>query len=247
MVNKKSIPLIIVLIIVFINNLSFSQCTTNPKIIIDSTYGLSKTLNSNAIQTEGQTYKWKPSKGLSCSECLKPIFLFSLDTIVNYTLTTFDRNQKCVRIDKFKVVSENRNVKEATIDRDLDIHEIKEGPIGRQGFIPNPDLKVNESAPYTNVEEQAYFSGYKDFLMNNLKYPQTAIEDAISGRCYLTFIVSETGVISNIQVARGVSGCPDCDAEAVRIVKLMPAWTPAKIGGKPVRSYFNLSISFSIG
>jgi protein TonB len=47
-----------------------------------------------------------------------------------------------------------------------------------------------------------------------------------------------------VTVQRGVPDCPACDKEAIRVVMLMPKWTPAKIGGKPVKSVFSLPIKF---
>jgi protein TonB len=43
-----------------------------------------------------------------------------------------------------------------------------------------------------------------------------------------------------------VSLYPECDAEAIRVVKKMPKWKPGKQMGKPVRCYFNLPIRFTL-
>jgi protein TonB len=62
----------------------------------------------------------------------------------------------------------------------------------------------------------------------------------------LKFVVNESGSISDVQVLKGVPGCSDCDKEAIRVVKSMPAWKAAKMTGKAVKCYFNLPISFKI-
>lgn len=100
------------------------------------------------------------------------------------------------------------------------------------------------------VEENAEFPGgmgaLKKYLAENIKYPQTAQELGIGGRCYLQFVVSAKGNISNVEVKRGVPDCPECDKEAVRVVRNMPDWKPAKNGGKAVNCYFNLPVTFTI-
>jgi protein TonB len=59
-------------------------------------------------------------------------------------------------------------------------------------------------------------------------------------------VVDENGTISNVKVVRGVPNCPECDKEAVRVVKSMPAWVPGKIQGDAVSSFFMLPIIFAL-
>ena len=101
-----------------------------------------------------------------------------------------------------------------------------------------------------NPETQAEFVGglqaLKQYLSNNLRYPQTAIDRGVSGKCHLKFVVSTTGNISNVTVVKGVPNCPECDSEAMRVVMGMPNWIPARLNGEPVNSWFNLPISFKM-
>ncbi|MBX3164974.1 MAG: energy transducer TonB [Bacteroidetes bacterium] len=100
------------------------------------------------------------------------------------------------------------------------------------------------------VEEEAQFPGglaaMGKYIQQNLQYPAMAREAGISGKCHLKFVVNSKGEIGDVQVLKGVPGCPDCDKEAVRVVKSMPKWKPAKMTGREVNCYFNLPISFRI-
>lgn len=58
--------------------------------------------------------------------------------------------------------------------------------------------------------------------------------------------MEKDGSIGTVTVFRGVPNCPECDQEAVRVVKLMPKWIPGKHEGKPVRSYYNLPVTFKL-
>jgi periplasmic protein TonB len=103
---------------------------------------------------------------------------------------------------------------------------------------------------YDVVDEPADFPGgmaaARAYLGNNIKYPQTAVDMGIEGKAYLKFIVSESGNISNVKVIRGVQDCPECDAEAIRVIKSMPDWKPGKVNGKAVNSTFTLPVQFKL-
>lgn len=110
--------------------------------------------------------------------------------------------------------------------------------------------KQEDNVIYEVVEEEAEFPGgftaLKTYLETNLKYPQTAREMHIEGKVYLKFVVSKSGNISNASVLKGIPDCPECDKEAVRVVKSMPQWKPGKINGVAVHSWFNLPVSFKL-
>lgn len=137
-------------------------------------------------------------------------------------------------------------VKETTVGtKDQEGEEIVAPPQGDTG-------PGEPAAPeiFTIVEEQAEFPGgtaamYK-YIQQNIQYPAMAREAGISGKCFLKFVVNETGEISNVEVLKGVPGCSECDREAIRVVKSMPKWKAAKMTGKSVKCFFNLPINFKI-
>jgi len=99
------------------------------------------------------------------------------------------------------------------------------------------------------VEEQAEFPGgmsaLRTYLKENVMLPEAVQSGNVQGKVYVKFIISENGNVSNVKVVKGVLDCKECDAEAVRVVKAMPNWSPAKNNGKKVNSYFNLPVSFA--
>lgn len=112
------------------------------------------------------------------------------------------------------------------------------------------EMKQSSKEPYTYVDEPAAFPGgteaLKQYLANNLVYPKKALELGLEGRCYVSFVVAANGTISDIQLLRGVAECPECDAEALRLVAAMPAWIPGKLDGKIVASTSRLPVTFRI-
>lgn len=130
---------------------------------------------------------------------------------------------------------------------------VKEDIHGSFGISPVPKseyIQVQEPEIFEVVDEPASFPGgmeaLKKYLTENIKYPQTAKDAGISGKVYLKFVVSGSGTVSNIKVMRGVPDCPECDKEAIRVVKTMPNWIPGKIKGKEVNSVFNLPVAFKL-
>jgi TonB family protein len=84
------------------------------------------------------------------------------------------------------------------------------------------------------------------YLGRSVVYPRNAREAGISGKCFLKFVVNSDGTISDVAVEKGVSKCKECDAEAVRVIKLMPTWKPGTQNGKPVSCFYSLPISFQL-
>jgi periplasmic protein TonB len=101
---------------------------------------------------------------------------------------------------------------------------------------------------FTVVEEEAEFIGGIDklmeFLVKNLNYPQEAKEKGIEGKVIITFVVEKDGSIADLKLTNGIGY--GCDEEAIRVVKLMPKWKPAKQRGKNVRQQFILPINFNL-
>jgi protein TonB len=60
----------------------------------------------------------------------------------------------------------------------------------------------------------------------------------------VNFVIEKDGNITGIKVLRGIGG--GCNEESIRIVKIMPKWTPGKQRGKPVRVSFNLPVKFTL-
>lgn len=98
------------------------------------------------------------------------------------------------------------------------------------------------------VEEDPEFPGGLEalakYLADNIKYPQLAKDNGITGRVYVSFVVEKNGSVGNIKILRDIGG--GCGAEAVRVVKAMPKWKPGKQTGRPVRTQFNLPVNFDL-
>lgn len=87
-------------------------------------------------------------------------------------------------------------------------------------------------------------AAWAKFLQKNLHYPNAAVDAHIQGKVFLSFIIEKDGHLSNIVVERGVGY--GLDEEAVRVLKLAPAWKPGIQNGHQVRVKFTMPISFML-
>ena len=114
--------------------------------------------------------------------------------------------------------------------------------------IPKAKEEPQEEVVFQVVEEMPQFPGglgeAMKFLAKNIKYPVEAQQAKIEGRVIVRFVVGRDGSVSNVEVVRGVS--PELDAEAVRVVSLMPKWIPGKQRGKAVAVKYTMPIMFRL-
>lgn len=105
-----------------------------------------------------------------------------------------------------------------------------------------------EGRVYTVVEIQPKYPGGQlalfRFLSSNISYPLEAQEKGVQGVVYVQFIVNEDGTVSDVEVIRGVHAL--LDAEALRVVRMMPDWEPGYQSGKPVKVSYKLPLRFSL-
>ena len=106
----------------------------------------------------------------------------------------------------------------------------------------------NSEKVYDVVEQMPEFSsGHTalfEYLSKSIRYPEEARKNSIQGRVIVTFVVEKDGSVSNAHVVKSVD--PLLDAEALRIINVMPQWTPGKQGGEPVRVKYTVPVTFRL-
>lgn len=107
---------------------------------------------------------------------------------------------------------------------------------------------ASEETTFNLVEEFASFPGGQDemykFIAKNLQYPEKAEKKGIEGKVHVSFVVEVDGSITDVKVLRDIGG--GCGEAAVRVVKSMPKWNPAKQNGEYVRMLMILPFSFML-
>lgn len=136
----------------------------------------------------------------------------------------------------------------ADVDGMMEMPEPEEEEVVR-GKMPAP---VDTIRPINNdekvltgvVEYQPQFPGgikaCEQFIKENLRYPDTGSD--VQGRVIVSFMVERDGSLSDIKVVRGLD--PAFDEEALRVVKMMPKWSPGVTDGKISVMRYTIPIIF---
>ncbi len=147
---------------------------------------------------------------------------------------------------EFEVVEDDKEItNELVVDAEVkeETKNIEITPV-----VVEEEEEEEEQQIFTVVENDPEFPGGMDalykYLAQNIKYPQLARDNNITGRVYVTFVVERDGSITGCRVLRDIGG--GCGQEAIRVVKSMPKWTPGKQRGKAVRVQFNLPVNFNL-
>lgn len=102
---------------------------------------------------------------------------------------------------------------------------------------------------YDIVDEMPEFPGgdkaLSMFLINNTNYPDEAVQNKLEGRVYIKFIIDKEGKVTKPEIVRS-SGHPILDEEALRVISVLPDWTPGSLNGEAVNVNFTVPINFQL-
>lgn len=85
-----------------------------------------------------------------------------------------------------------------------------------------------------------------EFIGSKIKYPKDARKAEVEGRVVVSFVVERDGSIKPESIKIEKSLYPSIDKEAIRVVRLMPNWIPARQSGRTVRAKTGFPIMFAL-
>ena len=131
---------------------------------------------------------------------------------------------------------------ETDVDDDLSATEEEEGQLE-----PPPPVE-DDVVSLRLVEDVPQFPGgpteFMKWLTRNLKYPKSLEQQKIQGKVVAEFIVNKDGSITDVKVTSPLH--PLCDAEVLRVLRLMPRWTAGVLNGEPCRTKVCIPVVFRI-
>ena len=124
--------------------------------------------------------------------------------------------------------------------------DLPETPAGDGGIGKVTEDNTPKSIDVIEVVPEPFggSAAWSKFLQKNIRYPGQAVEENKQGRVWVSFIVEKDGRLSNFVVERGAGY--GMDEEALRVLKLAPAWKPGIQNGHPVRVKYNIPINFQL-
>jgi protein TonB len=91
---------------------------------------------------------------------------------------------------------------------------------------------THDTTVFVNVDNEAKFQGgdlrkFAYYVMKNIHYPLEALVNKYQGKAYISFVIDWDGQMRNVTIYKS-SGYKILDAEAIKVVKSSPVWTPAR-------------------
>ena len=110
------------------------------------------------------------------------------------------------------------------------------------------DVDPNNPLNFHITEELPQYPGgaveFMKWLTQNLQYPKKARELRRQGKVVAVFYVERDGSVTGISVTQSLS--PECDREALRVLRMMPKWKPGIQNDQPCRTKVCIPIVFKL-
>ena len=108
--------------------------------------------------------------------------------------------------------------------------------------------KIDPDKIYDAVAEPAIpavgFEAYSQFIDDHLNFPTSALQRRVQGTDSVQFVIEKNGTTSNFVLLKGFDA--ECDAEALRVMKMAPKWKPARHRGEVVRQRVTVPVTFAL-
>ena len=139
--------------------------------------------------------------------------------------------------------------------------------------IPTIQNAIHDDPIFEVVEEPAQYPGGQaalmQYLAQNIRYPKISAENGVQGRVIVQFVIEKDGSLSNFKIVKDAKPVSDgitvnaqgttaegndipkeaygaLNIEALRVLRGMPNWIPAKQQGEAVRMKYTLPINFRL-
>lgn len=159
-----------------------------------------------------------------------------------------------------KVVIEDKKIKTTETNEKQEVKVVKAAAVGEvTGDVEDVDVDV----PFAVLEDIPLFPGcekvartqQKECFMEQMnkhikkyfEYPSRAKDNNVQGRVTVMFVIDKSGNVSNLRIkGTGKKDSELLEAEAERIIKKLPKFTPGKQRGKPVGVSYAQPIMFRL-
>jgi TonB family protein len=185
-------------------------------------------------------------------------------------LNTKEKQAKAIAVEMKKTGATDKEVENFMITRIKSWTENSPGDIESSKVFQSGSLKIEdlvtpavsksalmqddgEKEVFYKVEEMPAFDGeqggkglekFRDWVQLNVKYPDIAKENGISGTVYVNFIIDKEGRLTDVGIVRGVD--PSLDDEVERVLQSSPDWKPGKQRGKNVNVKMAIPVKFAL-
>ena len=158
-------------------------------------------------------------------------------------LTYFENGQLKEKVTFVKGYQQGQKLRYSSTGQISEMGEYENGEIIWNG-IYDSDGQLIYNQTEIMPEPKGGIKGLMQYLSDHITYPKKARKQGIEGIVYVNFVINEKGKATQVKLMKGIS--QECDAEGIRVVTSLPAWTPGLHEGKPVPVQFTLPIRFKL-
>jgi TonB family protein len=97
---------------------------------------------------------------------------------------------------------------------------------------------------YTYAEPKGGRKAYRNYLVQNMHYPEQAIEHNVEGKVTVQFAIESDGMIDEFKVLKTPGY--GCDDEVVRLIKEGPKWSPSTRNNVPIKGKVKVRLKFTL-
>jgi protein TonB len=166
------------------------------------------------------------------------------------TIEQLEEKQPNDQGEKINIVDDDVEVEPIEEDAASDDEELLKQLEEEQDDKALAPLTVDPQNPlnFHVVEDLPQYPGgaveFLKWLTRNLRYPTLARERKTQGKVVAVFYVEKDGSITGIKITKSLS--PECDREALRVLRLMPNWQPGIYHDEPCRTKVQIPIVFKL-
>lgn len=106
------------------------------------------------------------------------------------------------------------------------------------------EIQVSGPVPFSEAEPVDGYENLYRYIKENLKYPEKAFEEGLQGSVIVGFFINDKGKPEDIEIVKSLS--PETDNEAIRLIKDMPLWKPARAGKRIVKTQVAVPVKFEL-
>ena len=173
----------------------------------------------------------------------------------NEELTTrIEEKQKTEKAEQLHVVDDQVELQPDDVDIDVEgegdddetlLQELQEE---EDKSLAPLNVDPNNPLNFHIVEDLPKYPGgaveFMKWLTRNLQYPVSARSRKIQGKVVAVFYVEKDGHVTGISITKSLS--PECDREALRVLRKMPDWEPGIQNDQPCRTKVSIPIVFKL-
>lgn len=152
-----------------------------------------------------------------------------------------DRSRLILKIGDSLTVCGRKSIYDMRVVEMKDARYVSSTGLWTADASPTPtDYDSAETPPSFCGKDTKYFS---EWVSAHLCYPNISRKNGDDGVVYVEFTIGTDGKVKDVRVLEGAS--PALDAEALRVIRKSPRWTPGMKDGNPVTVTYCMPVIFS--